>query len=36
LVTSERAEQIWGDAARRHPVLNAVAARGRAAVPVSR
>jgi hypothetical protein len=36
LVTSERAEEIWGDAARRHPVLNAVAARGRAAVPVSR
>jgi hypothetical protein len=34
LVTSQRAEEIWGDAARRHPVLTDVAVRGRTTVPL--
>jgi hypothetical protein len=36
LVTSQRAAEIWGDAARRHPVLTALGADGRAAVRIPR
>jgi len=34
LVTSQRADEIWGDAARRHPVLTDIASRGRTTVPL--